>query len=160
MMEPILDIMDRNIISILQKDGRTSSAEIARVLGESERTVRHRVERLIQLDAIYPTVVVNHKFFGYPISVDIFCEVQIEKIEEIGNQLKEFPEINYIAYSFGDQDISIQALFQKADDAFEFIQKLAHTPGIARSKTVFVPRIVKNTYEWLPPETDFSENKE
>lgn len=150
-------MLDRQIICLLQSDGRMSSSAIARKLQVSERTVRSRIDRMVAQRAILPTVVVNHRFFGYPMAVDIFCEVEINRIEEIGNSLKQYPEINYIAYSFGDQDLSIQALFESADEAFEFVQKLANTPGVQRTKTVLVPRILKNTYEWIPSETDFAE---
>lgn len=152
-----LDMLDRQIIRLLQSDGRMSSSEIARHLDVSERTVRHRIDRMVEQNVILPTVVVNHKHFGYPLAVDIFCEVEINRIEEVGNKLKQYSEINYIAYSFGDQDISIQALFGSTDAAFAFIQKLANIPGVQRTKTVLVPRIIKNTYEWVPPEADFAE---
>jgi Lrp/AsnC family transcriptional regulator for asnA, asnC and gidA len=158
-MKSSLDVLDRRIILLLQRDGRMSSSEIARQLDVSERTVRHRIDRMVEQNAILPTVVVNRKHFGYPMAVDVFCEVEINQIEEIGEKLKQFPEINYIAYSFGDQDVSIQALCESTDAAFTFVQKIANTPGILRTKTVFVPRIIKNTHEWIPPKTDFTDYK-
>lgn len=150
-------MLDRQIILLLQQDGRMPSSEIARQFNVPVRTVRHRIDRMVAQNVIIPTVVVNHKHFGYPMAVDIFCEVEISRIEEVGNKLKQYSEINYIAFSFGDQDVSIQALFETTDAAFAFVQKLANTPGILRTKTVFVPRVIKNTYEWIPPETDFAE---
>jgi Lrp/AsnC family transcriptional regulator for asnA, asnC and gidA len=156
-MKLSLDTLDRRIITLLQKDGRMSSSEIARQLDVSERTIRYRIDRMVEQKIVLPTVVVNHKYFGYPIAVDVFCEVDINKIEQIGETLKQFDEINYIAYSFGDQDISVQALFESTDAAFTFVKKLANTPGILRTRTVVVPRIIKNTHEWIPPETDFAE---
>lgn len=158
-MNVSLDGLDRRIILLLQGNGRISSSEIARKLDVSERTVRHRIDRMVEQNVIFPTVVVNHKQFGYPMAVDIFCEVEINQIEEIGNKLMQYSEINYLAYSFGDQDISIQALFESTDAAFNFVQKLANTAGVLRTKTVLVPRILKNTYEWIPPENDFVEYK-
>lgn len=151
------DMLDRHIIKLLQKDGRASSAEIARELNVPERTVRNRVIRLVEHDVICPTVVVNHKLFGYKTAVDIFCEIDINKFEEIGQALMQFPEINYIAYATGDQDISIQALLESSDAIYEFTQNLVKIPGIQRTKTVIVPRILKNTFEWIPPKDDFEE---
>jgi hypothetical protein len=90
-------------------------------------------------------------------AVDVFCQVEINKMEQIAEVLKGFYEINYIALSFGDQDISVQALLENSDKAFDFVQKLADITEVQRTKTVLVPRIVKNTYEWLPPESDFEE---
>lgn len=153
----IFDQLDRHIIRLLQQDGRAASAEIARRLGASERTVRNRINRLVEQGAILPTVVVNHKRFGYQTAVDIFCEVDISRMAEIGQALAQLPEVNYIAYSTGDQDISIQALLESSDAVYEFVQRLAAIPGVQRTKTVLVPRILKNTYEWIPPEIDFDD---
>ena len=152
-----LDILDRHIIKLLQNDGRASSVEIARKLNVPERTVRNRIVRMEEHEVIHPTVVVNHKLFGYKTAVDIFCEVDINQIEEIGAALMQLPEINYIAYSTGDQDISIQALLESSDAIYEFTQNLVSIPGVHRTKTVVVPRILKNTSEWIPPEEDFEE---
>ncbi|MBT7073619.1 MAG: Lrp/AsnC family transcriptional regulator [Anaerolineae bacterium] len=151
------DILDRHIIELLQKNGRATSAEISRKLNVPERTVRNRILRMEEHKLIHPTVVVNHRFFGYKTAVDIFCEIDINKFEEIGQALMQLPEINYIAYATGDQDISIQALFESSEDIYEFTQKLVRIPGIQRTKTVVVPRILKNTFEWIPPEDDFEE---
>ncbi|MBN1315977.1 MAG: Lrp/AsnC family transcriptional regulator [Anaerolineales bacterium] len=151
------DQLDRLIIQHLQSDGRASSADIARQVGAPERTVRNRINRLIEQGTITPTVVIDHRSFGYLTAVDIFCEVDISRMNEIGKALSEFAEINYIAYSFGDQDMSIQALLKSNDDVYDFVQRLVAIPGILRTKTVLVPRIIKNTYQWIPPESDFDE---
>jgi Lrp/AsnC family transcriptional regulator, regulator for asnA, asnC and gidA len=153
----VFDQLDRRVIRLLQKDGRASSAEISRQLGASERTIRNRINRLIEHQAILPTVVVNHRRFGYQTAVDIFCEVDISRMAEICQALAPLPEVNYIAYSTGDQDLSIQALLESSDAVYEFVQRLAAIPGVQRTKTVLVPRILKNTYEWIPPERDFAD---
>lgn len=154
-MKNSLDMLDRQIICFLQSDGRISSSEIARQLNVPIRTVRHRIDQMIERQDIFPTVIVNRDNFGYRMAVDIFCQVEINKIEKVVEILKNFHEVNYIAYSFGDQDISIQALVEDSDKALEFVRKLAEVPEILRTKTVLVPRILKNTYEWIPPESDF-----
>ena len=43
-----MDELDRKIIALLQVDGRSSNAKIARAVGVSEGTVRRRLRRLIQ----------------------------------------------------------------------------------------------------------------
>lgn len=154
-MKNSLDLLDREIICFLQRDGRISGSEIARQLNIPVRTVRHRIDQMIERKDILPTVIINRDNFGYRMAVDIFCQVEINKIEKVVEILKKFHEVNYIAYSFGDQDISIQVLVEDSDKAFQFVRKLADVPEILRTKTVLVPRILKNTYEWIPPETDF-----
>jgi Lrp/AsnC family transcriptional regulator for asnA, asnC and gidA len=150
-----LDLLDRRIIRLLQRDGRAAAAEIARQLGVSERTVRNRIGRMREQKAVLPTLVVNPKYFGYQMAVDVFCEVDMARMTEVSGALGQLPEVNYVAYSIGDQDISIQAVLESSDAVYDFVQRLSRIPGIRRTRTVLVPRILKDTHEWIPPERDF-----
>ena len=47
-----MDLIDKQIIDILQDDGRSSNAAIARDVGVSEGTVRRRLKKLIDDDYI------------------------------------------------------------------------------------------------------------
>jgi Lrp/AsnC family transcriptional regulator for asnA, asnC and gidA len=148
-----LDALDQALIRYLNQNARMPSARLARELNVAERTVRHRIARLIDIGVIRPVGVVNPSAFGYNLAVDIFCELdgvgQSQTIEAIA----AMPEVAYLAYSTGDQDISIQALFKNTDELHDFLtQKLHHIPGIRRTRTVLVPRIIKDTYQWLPPD--------
>ena len=133
-----------------------TSAELARELNSSERTVRHRINRLISEGVLKPIAVVNPAMFGYNLVVDIFCEVEVNNRDDVLKTIRAMPEVSYMAFSTGDQDISFQALFKNTEAMHEFItQKIYAIPGIRRTRTVLVPRIVKDTYNWLPPEDGF-----
>jgi Lrp/AsnC family transcriptional regulator, regulator for asnA, asnC and gidA len=149
--------LDHKLIRRLNRDARLSSAELAREFGFSERTVRHRIQRLITEGILKPVAVVNPLAFGYNLVVDIFCEVEVHKRENVINAIRALPEVSYMAFSTGDQDISFQALFKNTEAMHEFItQRIYAIPGIRRTRTVLVPRIVKDTYQWLPPEEEFN----
>jgi DNA-binding Lrp family transcriptional regulator len=151
-----LDALDKALIRYLNQDARMPSARIARELNVAERTVRHRIARLIKLNVIRPVAVVNPNAFGYGLSVDIFCELDGVEHSKAVEAIVAMPEVSYVAYSTGDQDISIQALFKNTDELHYFLtHKLHPIPGIRRTRTVLVPRIVKDTYQWLPPEDAF-----
>lgn len=144
--------LDQKIITRLNQNARTPSAQIARELGVPERTINNRIRRLIEQKVIKPIAVVNPASFGYSLAVDIFCELevgyQLEAIEEISRM----PEVSYIAISTGDQDISLQAIFKTSEEMQKFItQKLHQVPGMRRTRTVLIPRIIKDSFQWLPP---------
>ena len=148
--------LDRAIIHYLNGDARLSSAEIARALNVAERTVRYRINRLIHDNIIKPVMVVNRQAFGFNLVVDIFCEIEITLQEEILAAILAMPEVSYVAYSTGDQDFSFQALFRDPAAMHQFITHRVHQiPGIRRTRTVLVPRIVKDSYQWLPPDDAF-----
>lgn len=131
------------------------SAQISRLLDTPERTIRFRVNQLIDQEIIKPVAVVNAARFGYDLVVDIFCEVEIARREAVLDALKEMPEISYLAFSTGEQDLSIQAMFKNSASLHDFItRKLHQIEGIRRTRTVMVPQILKDTYQWLPPQDE------
>jgi Lrp/AsnC family transcriptional regulator for asnA, asnC and gidA len=151
--------LDKAIIECLNRDARAPSAEIARELGVAERTVRYRIQRLIDQDVIHPITVVNPAAFGYNMAVNIFCEVEVENQDQVIAAIMEMAEITSVAISTGDQDISLQAVFKNSAEMHDFItHRLHHIPGMRRTRTVLVPRILKDTYQWLPPNEAFEMN--
>lgn len=151
-----LSASDRELIVLLNQDARMTSAEISRQLGVAERTVRNRIARLINEGLIKLVAIVNPLDFGYDLIVDILCEVEVLQREAVIEALAQIPEISYIAVSTGDQDLSLRALFKNSTDMNEFITtQLYRVPGIRRSRTVLVPRIVKDTHQWIPLVEDF-----
>ena len=150
-----LDILDREIIMLLNQNARLSGANIARRLDISPRTVRNRIHRLVDQDVIRPVAVVNPQAFGYQLAVDIFCEIDIGEVDQVVRKLASLPEITYLAYSTGEQDLSLQAVFKNGDEMQAFItQSLPRVSGIRRIRTALVPRIVKDACQWVPPNHD------
>jgi len=151
-----LDFLDYQIVALLNRNARFSSVQLARKLNHSPRTVRNRIRRLIDKNLIQPIAVVNPQAFGYHLGVDIFCEVEVGEMDNVVQALAQMPEITYLAYSTGEQDLSAQAVFKDSDEMQSFITRRLHlVPGIRRTRTVLVPRIVKDTYQWVPPKEAF-----
>ena len=150
------DHLDQDILKLLNQNARISSAQIARQLGESARTVHNRIQRLIDLGAVQFVSVVNPFSFGYSLAVDIFCELEVGFQEQALQAIQDMPNITYVAISTGDQDISLQAIFKDSAEMHDFItHKLHQVPGMRRTRTVLIPRILKDNYQWLPPDSDF-----
>jgi DNA-binding Lrp family transcriptional regulator len=86
---------------------------------------------------------------------DIFCEVETVRIEEISKKIAEFPEVSYVAISFGAQDISVQVITKSTDELFDFVKdKISKIPGVIKTNTVIVPFVIKDFNEWLPQELE------
>lgn len=148
---------DRQIIELLQQDARLSSARVASLIGMPARSVRQRIHKMIASGVIKSVAIVNPEAFDYNIVVDIFCQVEPTRREQVVDALKVIPEITYTAFSTGDQDIVLQARFKSSADMNEFIaNRLYHIPGLGRTRTVLVPAILKETYQWLPPPEAFN----
>ena len=153
------DRLDQAILKLLNQDARMPSVQMARELGVSARTVQNRVQRLVELGAVRLVGVVTPAFFGYNLAVDIFCELEVGFQEQALQALQDMPNITYIAISTGDQDINLQAIFKDGVEMQEFITNSLHqVPGMRRTRTVLIPRILKDNYRWQPPDSNFEQD--
>lgn len=150
------DATDYEIIKILQKNARASASEIARAVDMNERTVRKRIDRLLDLGIGRVTLVLEPQVFSYGISVDIFLEIDQSKEEEILDTLLSMPAISYLAFSQDTNELSLEARFKSNEELYQFLRKtLPDIDGVTVKEYTLVPRIVKNIDEWLPHPEDF-----
>ncbi|MBP7228597.1 MAG: Lrp/AsnC family transcriptional regulator [Longilinea sp.] len=151
------DALDYKILTFLQRDARCSAADIARALQANERTIRKRIDRLTRSGAVRLTAIVDPAAFGYVETADIFLEVQPEFEEAALAQLMQMPNISYVAFGQGTNDVSIEGRFRSNDEMRRFLR---HTlPGIAGVQVkgyALVPRILRNIDEWMPAAEDFA----
>jgi Lrp/AsnC family transcriptional regulator for asnA, asnC and gidA len=152
MARPI-DRLDRAIVQRLQQDGRMSSAEIARHLGVAERTVRARIDRLINDRVIRLVATIVPGTVGYSVTADVFLEVEAGRIQEIADLIAAMPEVGYVGLTTGDRDISIQLYAPSVEALYEFVtDQLGTIPGVVRTNTFIIPRIIKRHFDFVPPE--------
>lgn len=151
-----LDQLDYDIIRLLHEDARVAASEIARQTGANERTVRKRIDRLVGEGIIRLTAIIDPTAFGYVTAADILLEADPAQEEQIVQRLFSMPEITYVAFGQGSQEISIEARFKDNDELREFLRKtLPSIPGVTVSRYALVPRILRNIDEWIPPREDF-----
>jgi len=147
------DRLDQAIVRLLIEDGRMSSTEIARRIGDvSERSVRYRIDRLIQQDVIRVSAIVNPKAVGFPVMADIFIEVEPGQVMDVANRVAKFECVSYIACSTGDRDLSIQVYARDNEELYKFVTGVVgNVPGVRKTSTVLVPLVLKDNYEWHIP---------
>ena len=159
----LCDELDYKIITELKKDTRAVASAIAAAVDSTERTVRRRINRLVETGIIRFDIYVDPAAFGYVVSVDIFLEIPRHTEDEILEKLQERPEVFYIAYGQQSQEISLHAKFKDSAQMFDFIQKTLPSFGdVVIKGYALIPRIVKMMHNWSPRENDFqiAENKD
>lgn len=160
MSRPI-DDLDRKIIAILQRDGRTPNVEMARLLGVAEGTIRRRVERLIDEGVIGIAAVTDPYKVGIGIVALIDLDVDLAHLDDVARRLIEMPSVRVVAYTTGVHDIFVEALFPSQQDLLEFLKdQLPRISGIRNTETSIVLSLLKRSYEWELPEFDRREEPE
>jgi Lrp/AsnC family transcriptional regulator for asnA, asnC and gidA len=149
------DAVDRQIIRILQRDGRTPNVEIARLVGISEATVRKRLERLLAEGTIQIVAIPEAAKIGLPTITFFALEVDLSQLERVADLLIQLPEVRAVHYTSGENDLIVEAWFPSNDDLLRFLTKhIAAIPGINHTATYHVLRTIKDSSQWLlPPES-------
>jgi Lrp/AsnC family leucine-responsive transcriptional regulator len=145
---PVLDLMDRKILSALRADGRLTMAELAEKVGLSQSPCWTRVKRLEACGAIEGYVaVLDPKIIGVPNVV--FVEVTLDRhdenmLEEFGKALAEIPEIMEAHLVTGDYDYLVKVAVAGTEHYERFLREsLYRIPGIRHSRSTFALRSLK-----------------
>lgn len=147
------DELDRQIVLLLQKDGRISNSEIARRTGVTEGTVRRRIERLVHDKVIRIAAVANPFKIGLPTVALISIDADLTRLQEVAMALVAMKEVRYVGYATGAHDIVIEAIFPNNAALLQFVSdRLSRIPGIRRTETSIQLDVLKRSYEWeIPP---------
>jgi DNA-binding Lrp family transcriptional regulator/predicted transcriptional regulator len=148
-----LDNLDRQLIGLLQRDGRVSNVDIARELGVAEGTVRKRLERLTESGIIHVTAVVNPGVLSAAAPVFAGIEVELPRVEEVAATLAAMPEVLRVAVVSGEYDIMLEAILPSADRLLPFLRdRVATIPGVKHTETFQVLELAKWSSDWNIPE--------
>lgn len=150
---------DRAIIRLLQQDARMSYAEISRATGIPESTVRRRMDRLQQRGVIEFAMLADPSRLGYEVRAMIGLRVDLERLDQIADILREMDEVTFAAFLTGNFDITVQLVVRSQDALVEFLtRRLAVIPGMRSFETFLMPYIIKPATAWVLPEADIAMN--
>lgn len=152
MERPKIDHIDAAIIRLLESDARLPMATIASRVNVPKSTVRHRINRLVRHKIIEFAATTNPLQLGYEVWVIIDLWVQFGQIESVARRVAEAPEVHFVGVMTGSRDLLVGAVFRSNADLLDFLtSRLAKIPGINRSSTSTVLKIVKRTVSWPLP---------
>ena len=144
-----LDQMDRDIICLLQKNGRLTNIIISKKLGISEATVRNRLNRLIGEDYIKIVAVSNPLKLGFEIVGIIRIEVVVQKQERVAKELEKIKSIWNIVYTTGTADINTEFVAKSLDELNDLLlDKISKIDGIIRTETSLILKYIIRNYDW------------
>ena len=147
-----IDETDREILRVLQVDGRTSNTEIARRLGVTETTVRKRLAALLEGDLVQIVAVPTPRLAGLSVSAIIGISVQLKSLQKVADALIERPEVRYCGLSAGRYDLILEAFFTDHEHVVRFSKDvLGPMDGITDVETSLILKIEKFSYEWEIP---------
>jgi len=145
-----LDSMDRRILTVLQKSGRMSNAELSERVHLSPSACHRRVQRLENDGYIRDYVaLVDPRRIGLPTLV--FVEITLsgqadELLDAFEREVARVPEVLECHLMTGKSDYLLKVVAQDTDDfARIHRQKLARLPGVLGMQSSFALRTVFKT---------------
>jgi Lrp/AsnC family transcriptional regulator for asnA, asnC and gidA len=131
-----MDRLDVRLVALLQKDGTSTNAGIARQVGVSEETVRRRLKRLMQDDYIKVIAVPDARKIGYETQVLIGLQVDADKVDSVADALAEMHQVSWISVTTGSYDIFVWATLKSSDALSEFLRKgVGQIHGVRKMET-------------------------
>ncbi|MFT5709904.1 MAG: Lrp/AsnC family leucine-responsive transcriptional regulator [Halioglobus sp.] len=145
-----LNKIDRNILRVLQKEGRTSFAELARQVGLSTTPCKERVKRLEREGVIRGyQAILNPSYLdaGLVVIVQIRLSRTSQDIfEEFKRYAYDLPEVQECYLVSGNFDYLIKARVADMAAYREFLgETLLTLPGVQESTSYVVMEQVKET---------------
>jgi Lrp/AsnC family transcriptional regulator for asnA, asnC and gidA len=135
--------LDKNIIQILQVDGRTSHADIARQLQISEGTIRRHLAALIENKIIRVAALIDPAQLGYKTSAFIGIQVEPSKVETVADELAALSESEHVVITTGSYDIFMWVNVATSEDLAKFLHtRVGVIKGVRHTET-FVNLLAK-----------------
>ena len=142
-----LDQVDRDILEILQKDGRSSASFIAEEIGMSVPAVSDRIKKLQETGVINGfTALLNHRKVGLDVSA--FITVISESSSHYSDVIRETnnsPEIIQCFTTTGNGSHVLLALVENTHSLERLLRKIQGWPGVMRTET----QIILSSYKGL-----------
>jgi DNA-binding Lrp family transcriptional regulator len=145
----VVDALDVSIISLLQRDARSSNRRIADELGVSEGTIRARLrrmeeERLIRIQAVSDVIA-----FGITAHAYVGIRVTGGKLSAVAKQLQRCEDVSVLTRTIGDFDFVAVVTSTDRDALISVIlEEISQIPGVRHTETFESWRTIKHAYTW------------
>ena len=143
-----LDDTAKQIIELLQDDGRLSYSAIAKQVGLSEAAVRHRVQKLIESGVMQVVAVTDPMQMGFARQAMIGVKVT-GNVREVAAELAAMEKLDYVVITTGRFDILAEIVAESDDELLEVVsEQISALDRVVTTETFVYLRLEKQTYAW------------
>ncbi|MGA1872895.1 MAG: Lrp/AsnC family transcriptional regulator [Thermoplasmatota archaeon] len=140
-----MDRTDQRIISHLQRHGRDSYREMAKILGLAPATVMNRVKQLEREGVIRGySALLDYDKLGFEIHVIIDVRVAKGKLHQIEKKIARDPSVLMVFDNTGPFDATVLARFRNRGGLDRFIKKLQTYDFVERTETKLILNTIKD----------------
>jgi Lrp/AsnC family leucine-responsive transcriptional regulator len=152
MREPKLDVIDRRILQILQRDAKVSNVDLAKRVHLSPTPCLERVRRLEESGYVMGYVArLNAEKLNFGLLA--FIELSLDRtdpeaFDALRKQVTEMPNVQECHMIAGGFDYLLKVRVADMTAYRRFLgERVATLPGVSRTHTYFVMEEIKGTLE-------------
>ncbi|WP_415971534.1 Lrp/AsnC family transcriptional regulator [Rhodococcus sp. 077-4] len=137
-----ISALHRSILRVLAEDARTTTSEIARVVGTTENTVRRHMETLERTNKSRLRVVVEPALLGYTAEAMVWVKVAPRQHDDLVGLLLEHSEVRYAVAVAGAESLLINFA---CPDRIALHEMTTHTAWSALADSISVVSVLGAT---------------
>ena len=153
----VLDEVDRQIVTELQRDGRMTNAELAERVGIAPSTCVTRLRSLVSRGIVTGfTATVDPAVLGMTLEVLVSVTIRSgarQRISEFSEELRALPEVLQLFFLGGVEDFIIHLAARDSDHVRDFVMEhLSAHPAVSSTRTSIVFSHHQNPVRTQAPE--------
>ncbi|MBN6041118.1 Lrp/AsnC family transcriptional regulator [Amycolatopsis sp. 195334CR] len=134
-----IDRTDARMLLELSAHPRATTSAVADAAGIARNTAQARLARLEEdgaLDSFERRV--DPAALGYPLTAFVTVRVAQRKLDPVGAELREIPEVLQVHGISGPSDLLVHVVAADADDLYRVAGRILAIPGVERTDTALV----------------------
>lgn len=141
-----VDKVDKQILRVLEDNGRMSYAELGRRLDLTRVSIRERIVKLQKKGIIEKfTVVINPEKVDKKLSAFFEIDVEPNHLDEVANELAKEERVYSLYLMTGASTLHMHSLLKNQDELEDFlINKIYSQKGITRVKSNIILKRYKS----------------
>jgi Lrp/AsnC family transcriptional regulator, regulator for asnA, asnC and gidA len=145
-----IDVTDYRIISLLRKDGRMSSRDLATALGHTEATVRARLRRLETTDTMRVVAMTDFRAAGFNLMASIGVQIRDRSAVDVATDIAQLPQVLNVQIVIGTTDIELSVGAGDGEELAQLMDALGNVPGVHRLLPGMALEVIKFQWGWVP----------
>lgn len=147
-----VDDLDRRLVAALQISPRASWGEIGRAVGEHERTVARRLQRLMGEGAVRVTAIYDDLRTGHGRPVHLHVRVEPGATARVAGALAGRPDTRSVYALTGATDVGCELVSPSRDRLHDILSaQITGIDGVVRTQTQVVLHTFRTVAEWHAP---------
>ncbi len=127
-----MDNIDKKILNILQNNFRISYRDLGKKVKMAASSVHNRVQKMIDEGIIRKEdTIINPMKAGFDTIAILGLSVDPRKMDEVGERIASYEEVQCIATTTGDHDIVVRVIAEDEKSLWRFVnEKIKTIDGI------------------------------